>query len=120
MKSKLLSMKKNIMVWMVLSIMMIAATTAMAATYVTVSTTKSGLKKSATAVSDSCVTVGAIIYNKNGKVLASGENGIYERNGYHTKTVSYTGLSSAKKAQGYAGRYNSKGEFKIYFAEKQY
>ena len=120
MKSKIMSMKKRIMVWMVLSIMLIASTTAIGATYVTVTTSKLGLKKSATAESDSCVTVGAIIFNKKGEILASGENGIYGKNGYHTKTVSYTGLTSAKKAQGYAGRYNNKGEFKIYFVEKQY
>lgn len=115
MKPKLISSKKNIIVWMALILMIIASTTSIAATYVTVSKSKSGLKKSATASSESCVTVGAIIFDKNNKVLASGENGIYSKNGYHTKSVSYTGLTSAKKAQGYAGRYNNKGDFKIYF-----
>lgn len=120
MKTKIISLKKTIVVWLVLLVMMITSTTAIATSYIGVSISKSGLKKSATSSSDSCVTVGAIISNKKGKVLASGENGIYSKNGYHTKSVSYTGLSSAYKAYGYAGRYDSKGTFKLYSQEKYY
>ncbi|MCM1498776.1 MAG: hypothetical protein NC124_09960 [Clostridium sp.] len=121
MKIKLLSCKKNIMVCLAFTVMVLSSITVMAATsYLSVSINKSGLTKSATASSESCISVGAIISKKNGDFLASGENGVYSKNGYHAKEVSYTGLSSAYQVYGYRARYKSNGDIDVSGTYKYY
>lgn len=99
---KKLRTQKKFFVASIFAVSMIVSTTVMATLTLTCTVSKSLLKKSATAEAYSCAAVGCIIYGKNGDILASGENGYYNTNSYRTKTVSYTGLSSADYAYAYA------------------
>lgn len=82
---------------------------------VTGSVSKSGLKKSAEAQSKACAAVGCVIHQKNGSVLASGENGYYSLNKFHSKSVSYTGLKSAHNARVYAIHTSGQTASKTYY-----